>query len=44
MDALLIQLCWRYDLVLLSTDQDFHAAAKHVEFRLWGARAGSSQR
>ncbi len=37
-DALLIQLCRRHDLVLLSTDQDFHAAAKHVEFRLWAAR------
>jgi predicted nucleic acid-binding protein len=37
-DALLIQLCRRYDLTLLTTDQDFHAATKHVEFRLWSAR------
>jgi predicted nucleic acid-binding protein len=37
-DALLIQLCRRHDLVLLTTDQDFHAAARHVEFRLWRAR------
>lgn len=37
-DALLIQLCRRHDLVLLTTDQDFHAAARHVEFRLWAAR------
>ncbi len=37
-DALLIQLCRRHDLVLLSTDQDFQAAAKHIEFRLWTAR------
>lgn len=37
-DALLIQLCRRYDLLLLSTDQDFYAAAKHVELRLWIAR------
>jgi predicted nucleic acid-binding protein len=37
-DALLIQLCRRHDLVLLSTDRDFQIAAKHVEFRLWGAR------
>jgi predicted nucleic acid-binding protein len=37
-DALLIQLCRRHDLVLLTTDQDFHAAVKHVEFRLWVAR------
>ncbi|NIM39677.1 MAG: PIN domain-containing protein [Hydrogenophaga sp.] len=37
-DALLIQLCRRHDLVLLSTDLDFQGAAKHVEFRLWAAR------
>lgn len=37
-DALLIQLCRRHDLVLLTTDQDFQAAAKHVEFSLWAAR------
>lgn len=34
-DALLIQLCRRHDLVLLTTDNDFHAAARYVEFRLW---------
>ncbi len=34
-DALLIQLCRRNDLTLLTTDQDFNAATKHVEFRLW---------
>ncbi|MEO7243940.1 MAG: PIN domain-containing protein [Rubrivivax sp.] len=37
-DALLIQLARRHDLILLTTDQDFHAASKHVEFRLWTAR------
>lgn len=37
-DALLILLCRRNDLTLLTTDQDFHAATKHVEFRLWSAR------
>lgn len=37
-DALLIQLCRRHELVLLSTDQDFRAAANHIEFRLWAAR------
>ena len=37
-DALLIQICRRNDLTLLATDQDFHAATKHVEFRLWSAR------
>jgi len=34
-DALLIQLCRKHDLVLLSTDKDFGAATKHVDFRLW---------
>jgi PIN domain. len=33
-DALLIQLTQRYDLTLLTTDQDFHAASQHVEVRL----------
>ena len=37
-DALLIQLCLRNDLVLLSTDQDFRSAAKHIRFRLWGTQ------
>jgi predicted nucleic acid-binding protein len=34
-DALLIQLCQRYELTLLTTDQDFQAASRHVEFRFW---------
>ena len=34
-DALLIQLCQRYDLTLLTTDKDFHAASQDVEFRFW---------
>lgn len=33
--ALLIQLCGRHELTLLSTDQDFVHAARHVPFRLW---------
>ena len=37
-DALLIQLCRRHDLVLLSTDRDFAAASRHVEFNLWVAQ------
>ena len=37
-DALLIQLCRKNDLTLLTTDQDFNAATKHVAFRLWSAR------
>jgi predicted nucleic acid-binding protein len=35
-DAVLIQLCGRYDLTLLTTDQDFKYACKHVPFRRWG--------
>ena len=34
-DAVLIQLCVRHDLVLLSADHDFRSASKHVKFRLW---------
>ncbi|MCW5635090.1 MAG: PIN domain-containing protein [Rubrivivax sp.] len=35
-DALLIQLCGRYELTLLSTDKDFADAAPYVPFKLWG--------
>lgn len=35
-DALLIQLCGRHDLTLLSTDRDFVFAAQYVPFRIWG--------
>jgi predicted nucleic acid-binding protein len=38
-DAVLIQLCMRHDLVLLSTDNDFRSASKHVKFRLWSGAA-----
>ncbi len=34
-DALLIQLCGRHELTLLSTDKDFVHAAQHVPFKLW---------
>lgn len=34
-DALLIQLCERHTVTLLSTDKDFVHAASHVPFRLW---------
>lgn len=37
-DALLIQLCCRYELTLLSSDKDFANAAPHVSFKLWGNR------
>lgn len=39
-DAVLMQRCRRHDPVLLTTDPDFYAAAKHVEFRLWRAPRG----
>ena len=35
-DALLLQLCGRYELTLLSSDKDFANATAHVPFRLWG--------
>jgi predicted nucleic acid-binding protein len=37
-DALLIQLCLRHDLELLSADRDFPSAARHVPFKHWAAR------
>ena len=37
-DAVLIQLCRKHDLVLLSSDNDFRAAAKHIQFRMWSAQ------
>jgi predicted nucleic acid-binding protein len=37
-DAVLIQLCLKHDLVLLSADNDFRAASKHIKFRLWSAQ------
>ncbi len=40
-DALLIQLCGRHELTLLSTDQDFAHAARHVPFNLWRPRSAA---
>ena len=37
-DAVLIQLCLKHDLVLLSSDNDFRSAAKHIKFRVWNAQ------
>jgi predicted nucleic acid-binding protein len=34
-DALLAQLCIRYDLLLLTTDNDFTLAALHCPLRVW---------
>jgi predicted nucleic acid-binding protein len=35
-DALIAQLCIRYDLTLLSTDGDFKHAARYCRLRNWG--------
>lgn len=37
-DALIAQLCIRYDLTLLSTDKDFAHAAQHCKLKLWSYR------
>jgi predicted nucleic acid-binding protein len=42
-DALLAQLCIRHDLTLLSTDQDFAFAAKHIRLKLWSGGGGASR-
>jgi predicted nucleic acid-binding protein len=34
-DALLAQLCSRHDLVMLTTDRDFHAMLPHVPLNMW---------
>ena len=36
-DAVLIQLCIKHDLVLLSADHEFNSAVKHIKF--WLCRA-----
>ena len=37
-DALLIQLCGRHDLTLLTADKDFLNAAAFVPFKLWARK------
>lgn len=34
-DALLAQLCIAHDLVMLTTDRDFEAIARHSELQIW---------
>ena len=34
-DALLARLCLHHDLELLTTDRDFHHAARHAPLRIW---------
>lgn len=43
-DALLAQLCARHDIVMLTTDRDFHAMLPHVPLRVWpeGSRGPES--
>jgi predicted nucleic acid-binding protein len=36
-DALIAQLAITHDLALLTTDQDFVHAARHIPLRVWGA-------
>jgi len=36
-DALLAQLCLRYDLTMLTADRDFHHIARHMPLRIWQA-------
>ncbi len=38
-DALLAQLCLRYDLMMLTTDRDFREIAGHCALNLWTAPA-----
>jgi predicted nucleic acid-binding protein len=38
-DALLAQLCLRYDLTMLTTDKDFRDIAGHCALKLWTAPA-----
>lgn len=40
-DALLVQLCIRHNLTMLTTDQDFTHAAAHCPLRVWARRTGA---
>ena len=42
-DALLAQLCIRYDLTLLSTDRDFEQVAQHSSLELWTGAPGGDE-
>lgn len=35
-DALLVQLCLRWNLTMLTTDSDFRRIAKYCDLKLWG--------
>ncbi len=37
-DALIAQLCIKYDLLLLSTDKDFQYAARHIPLKFYQAK------
>jgi predicted nucleic acid-binding protein len=34
-DSMIAQLCIAHDLVLLTTDADFHHAARHIPLQVW---------
>lgn len=36
-DALLMQLCIRHDMTMLTTDREFALAARHCPLRVWAA-------
>jgi predicted nucleic acid-binding protein len=38
-DALFAQICTRHGLLMLTTDRDFHQAARHIGLRVWSARS-----
>ncbi len=42
-DALLMQLCIRHDLTLLTTDKDFVHAARHCPLIIWSAKTKASR-
>jgi len=37
-DALFAQICTRHGLLMLTTDRDFHQAARHIGLRVWSTR------
>jgi predicted nucleic acid-binding protein len=38
-DALFARLCLRHDLLMLTTDRDFHRAARYIDLPVWSARS-----
>jgi predicted nucleic acid-binding protein len=42
-DALLVQICLRHELVMLASDEDFRHASAHVPLRVWSPPARRSR-